>query len=74
MLEDERSEFTYNHVTRRRFSETGSVEVSGTCPEYHNGGQHGTQDDFATITWWNATKVAELCEKLDAIAGLRHDQ
>jgi len=67
MLEDERSEFSYDHVTKRTFTEEGSVEASGTCPEYHNGGQHGSQDDFATITWWNTSKVAELCLKLDAI-------
>jgi len=67
MLEDERSEFTYDHVTRRTFTQTGSTEVGGTCPAYHNGGQHGTQDDFASITWWNVGKVAELCSKLDAI-------
>jgi hypothetical protein len=67
MLEDERSEFTYDHVTKRTFNETGSVEASGTCPSYHDGGQHGTQNDFATITWWNVGKVAALCQKLDAI-------
>ncbi|HVJ19965.1 MAG TPA: DUF1552 domain-containing protein [Polyangiaceae bacterium] len=67
MLEDERSEFAYDHVTRRTFTEAGSVEGSGTCPEYHNGGQHGSQDDFSTITWWNVGKVAELAAKLDAI-------
>ncbi len=67
MLEDERSEFAYDHVTRRTFTETGSTEAGGTCPEYHNGGQHGTQNDFATITWWNVGQVAALCQKLDAI-------
>jgi hypothetical protein len=67
MLEDERSEFTYDHVQRRQFSESGSVLVSGTCPEYHAGGQHGSQDDFASITLWNVSKVAELCTQLDAI-------
>jgi hypothetical protein len=67
MLEDERSEFIYNHVAKRTFTETGSTEVSGTCPEYHGGGQHGAQNDFATITWWNVGKVAALCAKLDAI-------
>jgi hypothetical protein len=67
MLEDERSEFTYSHVPRRTWTATGSSPASGTCPEYHNGGQHGSQDDFATITWWNVGKVAELCAKLDAI-------
>lgn len=67
MLEDERSEFTYDHVQKREFSETGSTLVTGTCPEYHGGGQHGSQNDFAAITMWNVSKVAELCAKLDAI-------
>lgn len=67
MLEDERSEFTYDHVPRRQFSATGSTVVGGTCPEYHTGGQHGSQHDFASITMWNVSKVAELCSKLDAI-------
>jgi hypothetical protein len=67
MLEDERSEFAYDHVTRRTFSAESSTEASGTCGEYHNGGQHGNQDDFATITWWNVGKVAALCQKLDML-------
>jgi hypothetical protein len=67
MLEDERSEFTYDHVKMRTFSATSSTEGNGTCPEYHGGGQHGSQEAFGSITWWNSTKVAELCVKLDAI-------
>jgi Protein of unknown function (DUF1552) len=67
MLEDERSEFTYDHVRRRTFTQDTSTETAGNCPEYHGGGQHGTQDDFATITWWNVGKVAALCGKLDQI-------
>jgi hypothetical protein len=67
MLEDERSEFTYSHVPRLTWTAAGSSPASGTCPEYHNGGQHGSQDDFATITYWNVGKVAELCAKLDAL-------
>ena len=67
MLEDERSEFTYDHVTKRKFTADGSVQSTGTCPEYHGGGQHGSQDDFAAITWWEMGKVADLCNKLDAI-------
>lgn len=67
MLEDERSEFTYDHVRVREFTATGSTEGNGTCPEYHTGGQHGTQNNFASITRWNAGKVAELCAALDAI-------
>ncbi len=66
MLEDERSEFTYDHVPTRTFTAEGSTIKGGTCPEYHMA-QHHTGDDFATITWWNVGKVAELCRKLDAI-------
>jgi hypothetical protein len=67
MLEDERSEFTYDHVKMREFTATGSTEGNGTCPEYHGGGQHGSQNAFASITRWNAGVVAELATALDAI-------
>lgn len=67
MLEDERSEFTYDHVERRVFGDTGSTGVGGTCGEYHGFGQHGQYDDYCTITWWNVAQVASLCSKLDAI-------
>lgn len=66
MLEDERSEFVYDNVELRAFSETGSEPKGGACPEYHIA-QHGGDDPFATITWWNVGKVADLCRKLDAI-------
>jgi hypothetical protein len=66
MLEDERSEFTYDHVQERTFTEQGSTLKGGTCPEYHMA-QHQSGDVFATITWWNVGKVADLCRKLDAI-------
>jgi hypothetical protein len=66
MLEDERSEFTYDHVPRRKFTATTSTPDAGNCGNYH-GSQHGSQDEFATISWWNAGKVADLCRKLDAI-------
>jgi hypothetical protein len=66
MLEDERSEFTYDHVPRRKFSTTASTLDTGNCGNYH-GSQHGSQDEFATISWWNAGKVADLATKLDAI-------
>jgi hypothetical protein len=72
MLEDERSEFVYDHVNLRRFSSDdstspGSAEPLGTCPEYHISQHDAVDDAFATITWWNVGKVAELCRKLDAI-------
>ena len=67
MLEDERSEFVYDHVTKRNFTAAGSTPGTGTCPEYHGGGQHGGLNEFSTISWWNVGKVADLCNKLDAI-------
>jgi hypothetical protein len=66
MLEDERSEFTYDHVQERAFTPDGSSAKGGACPEYHTA-QHDGGDVFATITWWNVGKVADLCRKLDAI-------
>jgi hypothetical protein len=68
MLEDERSEFTYDNVTKRKFAATSSTADTGNCGNYH-GSQHGNQDEFATITWWNVGKVADLATKLDAIKG-----
>jgi hypothetical protein len=68
MLEDERSEFVYDHVPRRAFTANGSGAGSGTCGNYH-GSQHGgdSNNDFATINWWQSSKVAELCSKMNAI-------
>jgi hypothetical protein len=67
MLEDERSEFVYNHVTKRTWTGNTSAPATGTCGEYHNNGQHGTQSDFGAITHFNVSKVAALCAKLDAM-------
>ena len=67
MLEDERSEFTYDHVQAadvhgaRARAEERAPAPSTTWPSTTAG------DVFATITWWNVGKVAELCRKLDAI-------
>ena len=69
MLEDERSEFIYDHVPRRTFNNGVGVSAagSGTCPEWHTGGQHGLADDYAAITRWNVGKVADLCTLLDGV-------
>jgi len=66
MLEDERSEFVYDNVEERSFTAEGSSPNGNTCPEYHVA-QHAGGDAFATITWWNVGRVADLCRKLDAI-------
>jgi hypothetical protein len=71
MMEDERSEFIYSHVPMRNFTAAGSTpstNASQTCGNYH-GAQHAgnANDDFATINWWQSTKVADLCSRLDMI-------
>lgn len=66
MLEDERSEFIYDNVEERAFTADASSPKGGACPEYHVA-QHAGGDAFATITWWNVGRVADLCRKLDAI-------
>jgi hypothetical protein len=67
MLEDERSEFVCDHIPRRTFTALTSTPSTGTCPEWHGGGQQGSQDDFASIVQWNVGKIAELCQKLAAM-------
>lgn len=67
MLEDEASSFIYNHVQRRTFTASTSALATGTCGEYHDNGQHGDQNEYATMNWWNVGKVADLCLKLDAV-------
>lgn len=66
MLEDERSEFVYDNVPKQKFSATSASPDNGMCGQWH-GAQHGTQDEFSTITWYNVGLVADLCAKLDAI-------
>ncbi|UJR85449.1 DUF1552 domain-containing protein [Sandaracinus amylolyticus] len=68
MLDDARSDFVYSHLTNRTFSDTGSVAGSGSVGGYH-GLQHAgdSNDGYATINWWLTQKVADLCQRLDAI-------
>jgi hypothetical protein len=66
MLEDERSVYVYDKLPKQKFTATTAAPDQGMCGEYH-GSQHGSQDEFATITWFNVSKVADLCRKLDAI-------
>ena len=68
MLDDARSDFVYNFVPMRKFSETGSEQTSGAVGGYH-GAQHAgdKNNGFATIGHWNAQKAAELAGKLHAV-------
>jgi hypothetical protein len=72
MMEDERSEFVYSHVPKRKFAAGGSTpgtNATDTCGNYH-GAQHAgsANDDFATINWWQSGKISALAQRLDGIA------
>ena len=68
MLDDARSDFVYSHLTNRRFTAEGSTPGSGAVGGFH-GLQHAgdSNDGYATINWWLTSKLAELCQSLDAI-------
>lgn len=68
MLDDSRSDFVYDFLTERQFSDDGSVPGSGRVAGYH-GLQHAgdRNNGFATITWWNAEKASQLAQRLQAI-------
>jgi hypothetical protein len=68
MLDDARSDFVYDFLTERKFTDTGSMPGTAKVAGYH-GLQHAgdRNNGFATIGWWNAQKAAELAQKLMAI-------
>jgi hypothetical protein len=68
MLDDARSDFVYDFLKERKFTDTGSTEGTAPVAGYH-GLQHAgdRNNGFATIGWWNAQKAAELAGKLMAI-------
>jgi len=74
MLDDSRSEFTYNFLNERTFTPTGSMPNPAGAPvgEYHALQHAGDRNNnitpgFATIGWWNSTKANALASKLAAI-------
>jgi hypothetical protein len=68
MLEDERAEFEYSHVTQRTFTDTTSTPGNGNCGNYH-GAQHAgdANNNYASIIHWQASKMAELATKLSMV-------
>ncbi|HVU53197.1 MAG TPA: DUF1552 domain-containing protein [Polyangia bacterium] len=61
MLDDARSDFVYNFMTNRTFSQTGSTPGTGAVAGYHGLQHAGDQNDgFATITWWNMSRLNDL--------------
>ncbi|HEX3596583.1 MAG TPA: DUF1552 domain-containing protein, partial [Polyangiaceae bacterium] len=68
MLDDCRSDFVYDFLTERNFTDTGSTPGTAKVAGYH-GLQHAgdRNNGFATIGWWMAQKVSEFASRLIAI-------
>jgi hypothetical protein len=69
MLDDSRSDFSYNFLTLRNFTATGSTPTTSQLAGNPVGGANsGPQSSmWATIVWWYASKMSLLCQKLAAI-------
>jgi hypothetical protein len=68
MLDDARSDFVYNFLTERIFTETGSTPGTAPVGAYHALQHAGHRNDgFATIGYWNVERLNELTSKLAAI-------
>jgi hypothetical protein len=68
MLDDARSDYVYNFLTERSFTAAGSAPGTTPVGSLHGLSVNGdTNNGWATVDWWFASKVAELCAKLDAI-------
>jgi hypothetical protein len=68
MLDDARSDFVYDFLTERNFTDTGSTPGTAKVAGYH-GLQHAgdKNNGFATIGWWMAQKASELAQRLIAV-------
>jgi hypothetical protein len=67
MIDDARSEFVYDQTPQRDFDDPTVPIVEGSfCGNYH-GAQHGSERDFASITYFVVEKMSELAQKLMAI-------
>jgi hypothetical protein len=66
MLDDARSDYAYNFIYRRNFTETSSTPTGQPANSYH-GAQHGDAQEFGSIIYWNAERANELATKLAAI-------
>jgi hypothetical protein len=68
MLDDARSDYVYNFMTERAFTATGSTPGTAAVGGYH-GLQHtsDTNNGFASIGWWNASRANELATKIAGI-------
>lgn len=69
MLDDERSDFSYNFLPGRRFTPTSSTLDPSLIVGGFHGLQHGSSADdrWRTIIRWCMEKSAQLAQKLDAL-------
>jgi len=68
MLDDARSDFVYDFMKEREFTDDGSAPKDNNVGGYH-GLQHAgdRSNGFATIGWWMAQQANDLAQKLAAI-------
>jgi hypothetical protein len=68
MMDDARSDFVYDHLTERQFTDAGSTEGTGKVNGYH-GLQHAgdSNNGYASINHSFADSVYKLCKQLDDI-------
>jgi hypothetical protein len=69
MLDDARSDFVYNFLTERLFTDAGSTPGAAPVAGYHGLVEGGglTNNGYATINFWFVSKLAELGQKLAAL-------
>jgi hypothetical protein len=69
MLDDSRSDFSYDFLTARTFTATGSTPTTIPLRDTPVGGANSSRQDsgWATMVWWYASKMSLLCQKLAAI-------
>jgi hypothetical protein len=68
MLDDARSDFVYDFIKEREFTDEGSIQKDNNVGGYH-GLQHAgdRSNGFATIGWWMASQANDIASKLAAI-------
>jgi len=70
MLDDARSDFVYNFLTTRKFSDTGSTPGTGPVGGLDGLSQAGNaNDEWATLNFWFCEKLLRLCQGLQAVTG-----
>ncbi len=68
MLDDARSDFSYDFLTERTFTDAGSTPGTVPLAGYRGTAKTGPMNNgYATINFWFVSKLAALCQKLAAL-------